>query len=203
MEGMARLTVRKAMIRDVVFLGRDAPAVEAAQKISGHKIGCVVVTGAGGEVVGIVTEKDLVRKVLAQGKPASSTRVSEIMSHPVITVDSDSDILEAAKTMSEKDVRRLPVVEKSTGKLIGIITDKDILRIQPEVVEILREFLSLRSGAIIGEQIPRRMRGTCELCDNFSDELVEVSGRLMCAGCREGVVEEGEAAIGENGEAQE
>lgn len=196
---MARLTVRKAMIKDVVFLGRDAPAIEAALRISDHKIGCVVVTGAGGEVVGIVTEKDLVRKVLAQGRPVSSVKVSEIMTHPVITIDADSDILEAAKTMSEKDVRRLPVVDKGTGHLVGIVTDKDILRIQPEVVEVLKELLSLREGAM-GDQIPRRMRGTCELCDNFSDELIEISGRLMCPECREGVVEEGEAAIGEEKE---
>lgn len=196
---MARLTVRKAMIKDVVFLGREAPAVEAAMRISEHKIGCVVVTGAGGEVVGIVTEKDLVRKVLAQGRPVGSVKVSEIMTHPVITIDADSDILEAAKEMSEKDVRRLPVVDKGSGKLVGIVTDKDILRIQPEVVEVLREFLSLRNGAT-GEQIPRKLRGTCELCDNFSDELIEISGRLMCPECREGVVEEGEAAIGEEKE---
>lgn len=196
---MAKLTVRKAMIRDVVFLGRDAPAVEAAMRISDHKIGCVVVTGAGGEVVGIVTEKDLVRKVLAQGKSASSVKVSEIMSHPVLTIDADSDVLEAAKMMSEKDVRRLPVVDGGTGHLVGILTDKDILRIQPEVVEVLKEFLSLRDGAI-GEQIPRRMRGTCELCDNFSEELVEISGRLMCSECREGVVEGGAAAVGEEKE---
>jgi predicted transcriptional regulator len=90
---------------------------------SGH--GCLLVT-SGVKIVGIITERDLVRKALTRGGSVARTKIKNIMSSPLIAVTPDTSIEEAAKVMAEKKVRRLPVV--GTGGLAGLITVTDIAR---------------------------------------------------------------------------
>lgn len=77
---------------------------------------------------GIVTERDIARMVGHSAKFFSDVPVSEVMSKPVITVSPDTSIKEAVVLMQQKDIRRLPIIDKE-GQLVGIITEKDILRV--------------------------------------------------------------------------
>jgi CBS domain-containing protein len=80
-----------------------------------------------GKVVGIVTERDLARRVVANGAAPSKTMVSEIMTSPIIVISPDAKIEEALKVMSAKKVRRLPVVDEKAG-LTGMVAVADIAR---------------------------------------------------------------------------
>ncbi len=117
--------VKSYMEKDVQTINEDATIVEAAKQMSqdGAYKGYLVVLKQGSPV-GILTERDLVNKILAQGVDPSKTKVSEMMSTPLITIDPDEDLLKAAELMREKGVRKLPVVRD--GIIYGIITADDI-----------------------------------------------------------------------------
>ncbi len=117
-------TVKDIMTWHVVSISVDHSIFEAAQLMTSHHIGCVVVI-EGEKLAGIVTERDFVRRVVAEKLPLD-TKVSEVMSNPVITVNSDALIKEAASLMASNKVRRLPVLEQN--KITGIIVGADIVR---------------------------------------------------------------------------
>ena len=110
---------------DIQFVNPDTSVREAAEDMKRLHRGCLVVISKG-MLVGILTERDLVQKVLAVGKNPEETLVSKIMSEPVITVNSDASISDAARLMVKNRIRRLPVVEGS--KIVGILTSSDFAK---------------------------------------------------------------------------
>ena len=118
------LSVRDLMTKEVTTIDRDKTVFDAAKLMSEKMLGCLVVMD-GEAPVGIVTERDFVRKVVTKKLPLD-VEISEIMSKPLISIDPDSSIREAARVMLENKIRRLPVVEES--KLIGIIVVSDFAR---------------------------------------------------------------------------
>lgn len=108
----------------VLTISFTATAAEAARLMEERDIGCLIVTDGGG-VVGILTERDLLRKVMAQGREARHIRVSDIMTDDVLTASPATPLGRAVSLMAEKRIRRLPVVEN--GRLVGIVTATDIL----------------------------------------------------------------------------
>ena len=118
--------VKSYMEKEVQTINEDTTVIEAAKQMAqdeGHFRGYLVVLKQGSPV-GILTERDLVNKILAQGADPSKTKVSEVMSTPLITIDPDEDLLKAAELMRQKGVRKLPVVR--SGIIYGIITADDI-----------------------------------------------------------------------------
>ena len=113
------------MTKNIISVKNDALVVEAASVMVKNDIGSVVVT-KDGNPVGIVTEKDIVKECCARRLCGGDLRVEEIMSAPLITIDADASLGEAALLMSDNKIRRLLVTEK--GKIVGIITEKDVLR---------------------------------------------------------------------------
>ncbi|MBC7110358.1 MAG: CBS domain-containing protein, partial [Archaeoglobi archaeon] len=109
MEG--RVPVREIMTRNVVSASPETDLVSAAKEMARRRVGSIVVT-ENGVPVGIVTERDIVTKVVAEGRSPSEVKLKDIMSSPLITVEPNEDIREAAKIMVRKDIRRLPVVER-------------------------------------------------------------------------------------------
>lgn len=118
------MKVKDIMTKNVKTISPDATMEEAAQEMRKNKIGCLVVV-EGEKPIGIITERDLAYKIIAQGK-SLETKVKEVMSSDLKTIDKDANIKQAAKLMASHVIRRLPVVEK--GKLIGIVTIDDIMR---------------------------------------------------------------------------
>jgi CBS domain-containing protein len=119
------IRVKDVMAKEPIMVESEKTVKETAIEMdrSGH--GCLLVT-SGGKIVGIITERDLVRKALTRGGSMGRTKVKNIMSSPLIVVAPDTSVEEAAKVMAKHKVRRLPVV--GTGGLAGLITVTDIAR---------------------------------------------------------------------------
>ena len=117
-------TVKDLMTKDVLTIDANKTVIEAATLMSQNDIGDLVVM-ENNTPVGIVTERDFVRRVLAVGK-STTTRISEVMSTPLRVIDPEAPIKEAARRMVNKGIRRLAVIENN--KLVGIITATDFAR---------------------------------------------------------------------------
>ncbi len=130
------LLVRDVMTRDVVTIEPDEPVVEAAKLMKKHDIGSVVVVSKRGEVLGIITEKDLVTRVLAENLDPLRTTVREVMTPNPIMVYEDTPLEIAARLMSERGIGHLPVIDRA-GRLVGILAKSDIIEFTPELIEVL------------------------------------------------------------------
>jgi len=119
------VTVADVMTKDVVTIEGDKTVLEAAKTMRLKKFSSLVVTDKG-KTAGIVTERDLVRKVLAEDRDPNKLLIYQIMSTELITTTPETSIENAAKVMTEQRVRRLPVMKNK--KLVGIITASDIAR---------------------------------------------------------------------------
>ena len=117
-------TVKDLMTKNVVTIDVNKTVVEAAALMSENDIGDLIVMDDN-IPVGIVTERDFVRRVLAEGKSTES-KVSEVMTRPLKVIDPDAPIKEAARRMVNKRIRRLPVIKDN--KLVGIITAADFAK---------------------------------------------------------------------------
>ena len=170
--------VKEAMKVNPVTVNPKTSVKEAAELMKNKGIGnCIVVDE---KPVGIITESDILKKVVAEDRKASEVLVEEVMVTPIIVIDPYVDIEEAMKTMSKCNIRRLPVVEN--GELIGIITQKDILRLSPMLLEISREWGDIvgKDEAYLKKQI---FSGKCEDCGILSANLKNIDGRLLCEDC--------------------
>lgn len=152
--------------------------VDTASKLMRDRnIGSLVVV-KNGKAVGIVTEKDIVEKVVAEDTKPSAVEVEAVMSSPVKTIHPHESIESAAKMMAANQIRRLVVCDGD--KLEGIVTENDIISIWPNLIELTREVrrISEDPGA-------PAMQGYCELCRVFSYNLKDVQGQLLCGDCRD------------------
>lgn len=93
--------------------------------------------------IGIITDEDCVRKVLAEGLDAKKTRIKEIMSNELVTIQPNKDIYDALILMRDHGIRQLPVLDGK--KLVGFLTLKDILKIEPELIDLLVEQYEMES----------------------------------------------------------
>jgi len=169
--------VYEVMTAKPITVSQETTLIECAKKMKEHKIGSLLVK-EGKLVVGIITEDDFVRKVVAENVDAKKTPVKEVMIKKVTTIGPEKDIYEAIKTMAEHGIKQLPVTEES--KLVGILTWKDILTVQPQLFDVFIE-----KANITDENMEeKRMRGKCEICGCVK-ELTEVDGQLICMDCAE------------------
>lgn len=117
------ITVKEIMADKVSTISKDATLQEAAMRI--QQWGSLMIQ-EDKEFIGILTETDIVQKSIALDRPPATTRAGEIMSFPLLTIDADNSIFEAAALMAERFVRHLVVTEKK--EIIGIISIRDVLR---------------------------------------------------------------------------
>jgi len=109
----------------VITSAPDAPVASLADLMDRHSVGCVVVVGDGGEPLGIVTDRDLVARVVAAGWDAEKTTASDAMSADLFSVDASEPLAKVLEQMRKRGVRRVPVLE--SGRVTGIATLDDIL----------------------------------------------------------------------------
>lgn len=135
------------MVESVITVDADSSVMNAVNIMNSHEIGCLVVTRRG-RAVGIVTERDLLNRVIAKSRNAKRTLVREIMTKPLIAGRPDMELEDATRMMFDRKIKKLPVVED--GKLLGLMTLTDVARFHPQMIKILKK-LSNRVSA------PRRM----------------------------------------------
>lgn len=123
--------------RDVVTIGPNVTLTEAARILDEHKIGAVVVVGMENRIVGIFTERDLVRSIARAGASALDQPVSAMMTADVYRCRDDSTVNELMEIMSSRRFRHVPVEEN--GKLCGIISIGDVVKSRIREVEIEAE----------------------------------------------------------------
>ncbi|RLE75160.1 MAG: CBS domain-containing protein [Thermoprotei archaeon] len=168
------IQVKDVMTRRIITIESDRTVHEAARKMARARVSTIIVV-EGGEPVGIITDSDIIKKVVAKNLRPSSVRVKEIMSSPIIYVTPEADLEEVKDVMVRRKIRRLPVV--SDGKLVGIVTVSDIARLCPEV-------LSLVKPRTVEQVLGEPVSGICERCYNYSDDLRLVEGQWLCPECR-------------------
>lgn len=117
--------IKEYMRQDIVLVSVEASAVEASKQMMEKNIGSLIACEKS-KPVGILTERDLVLKVMAKEKDPSKATVREIMSTPLVTIDLDATVEEAVKTMAEHGIRRLPVVRNDI--IYGIFTARDLAK---------------------------------------------------------------------------
>ena len=174
------VTVFDIMTKNPICISPESNLKKAAELMLKKKVGGLVVT-KNNNLVGIITEKDLVR-IVAKGKNPEKILVKDTMNKRVRVIAPKEDIYDAILRMRKKDVRRLPVLDKK--RLIGLLTVKDILRIQPGLFDLfvekfqIRELKQKRSGA------GKYLEGECEICGNYA-QLIDTNDKLVCEGCRD------------------
>jgi CBS domain-containing protein len=115
--------VKEIMVTHIASLPVDRSAREASELMSRAEVGSILVF-AEGNPVGIVTERDIVRKIVAEGIDASKILVADVMSTPLVTIPSTATVEEASEALTTYNIRYLPVVEE--GEVVGIVGVKDI-----------------------------------------------------------------------------
>jgi len=191
----SKMLVKDVMSSPVVTSMENAPIDKVAQLMTKDDLGCIVVTDKGGKPLGIITEKDLVGRVLAKNAKPDTMFAKEIMTSPLITIEPDETISDAARRMSKLNIRRLGVVYK--GQLYGVLSSKDILGVMPELIEIIQEQARIENdktaheGIVEEEAEPKEeteeaspLAGYCDHCGSWSDNLTEVNGEFLCEDCK-------------------
>lgn len=127
--------------KDVWSVTPDTLVYRALQLLDEKKIGALVVLERG-ELVGVVSERDYARKVILEGKSSKETSTKEIMSTKIFVVNPETTVEECMALMNEKRIRHIPVVDKGTNKIMGIISIGDVLKSVISDQKILIENLS-------------------------------------------------------------
>jgi len=119
------LKVEAIMTKNLITVEPSATVIEAVEAMSRNEIGCLVVSQAD-QPMGIITERDVLKRVLLQGRDPTTTKVYEIMSAPLLVGDPEMDVQDAVKLMVTNKIKRLPISRQS--QLIGLITLSDLAR---------------------------------------------------------------------------
>lgn len=132
------ILVRDIMVRNVKTVRTDDTALDAVVKMNKFRIGSVIVTN-NGRPVGIVTERNILQRIVEPNLDPSVVKAKDIMSSPLVTIEADAAVEEAAKLMVRSRVKKIPIVEG--GKIVGIVSSSDIVRNSPTQLGILEELL--------------------------------------------------------------
>jgi signal-transduction protein with cAMP-binding, CBS, and nucleotidyltransferase domain len=159
----------------------DMSAAQAGKKMVENRVGSVIIVKEG-RPVGIVTESDMVAKVIFKNVKPSSIKLEQLMSKPLITTKSSDDVHEAVLMMAQKKIRRLPVIDGD--ELVGIITDADVIQVSSEINQILDNLIEMNRESVLDRRDVIMTQGECEECEEFSEDLRQEGGRLKCPRCR-------------------
>ena len=180
-----RMLVKDVMTSPVVTVEELASANKVAELMLDNKVGSVIVVDKTGNPIGIITERDLVVRVLAKNAAPAEAKAKGFMTTPLVTVEPDKTVTDAARMMNKKDIRRLGVLYK--GKLVGIVSSKDILEVMPELFEIMQERSRIEGPAgpeETEETEESPLSGYCDRCGLFSENLQQINGKYLCEDCR-------------------
>jgi signal-transduction protein with cAMP-binding, CBS, and nucleotidyltransferase domain len=178
-----RMLVKDVMTSPAITVPENTTVDKTAQLMSNDRLGCIIVVNKDGKALGIITESDLVKRVLAKNLKPSKLVANEVMSSPLITIDPDETLTETARRMSKLNVQRLGVMYKRN--LVGIITSKNILAITPELLENMQEKARIQHEQDVEENSETSpLAGYCEQCGSWSENLDDIEGSLLCEDCQ-------------------
>lgn len=170
--------VGQCMTVGVFTLPADKTVLDAALLLRKAAVGSIIITQKG-KAKGIITERDIAYKVVAEGKDPKKVKLKSVMSRPLKIIKASDKIENAALALRNNKVKRLPVVDRS-GRLVGIITEGDLLRVYPGLLDVLSEVEEIRKS-----KPSEFFTGVCEVCGMHSEDLRREDGKLTCDECRE------------------
>ena len=176
-----RMLVKDVMSSPVITVDENEKVDKVARYMDVHRLGSIIVTDKDGRPIGIITERDLVTRVMAKNRLPSEILTKDIMTSPLITINPSETLSNTARQMSRLNIRRFGVVYK--GNLVGVVSAKDILAITPELIEMIQEKARIEGGNMedILESPP--MAGYCDRCGQWSSRMKEVEGEYLCVDC--------------------
>ncbi len=176
--------VADAMTIAPISISADTSLIECAKIMSEKHVGTVVVKDWNS--LGILAEQDIVRKAVAEGADLNE-KVKRFMETKLITISPDMDVYDALIKMRDNNIRHLPVIENNS--MVGLLTIKDILKIEPELFDLIVEKFELReeSRKPINRIIPTE--GICQICGEYSEKIKEISGTVLCENCAKQEIE--------------
>jgi signal-transduction protein with cAMP-binding, CBS, and nucleotidyltransferase domain len=177
-----KMLVRDVMSNPVITMDEHEASNKAAVNMDVNDVGAVIVTNKAGKSIGIITERDIVIRVIAKNIKPDTVKAKEIMTTPLVTIEPEATIIDAARRMTRLNIRRLGVIYK--GNLIGIISSKDILGVMPELIEIMQEKSRIEGADITEETEEVPLSGYCDRCNIYSESLKERNGQNICDECR-------------------
>ncbi|MFT4326760.1 MAG: cyclic nucleotide-binding/CBS domain-containing protein [Candidatus Woesearchaeota archaeon] len=151
--------VYDAMTKQPYCVSPEEALITCAEMMRDHDVGSLLVV-ENEKVLGIVTEYDIVRKAVASGRVLADMKAKNVMCTEVHTIDPDVELFEAISMMAELSIRHLPVMHD--GEFVGLLTAKDILKIEPALFEIMSQTYEIR------EQETKPIYG-----DDFSEDVVD------------------------------
>lgn len=137
------MKICEIMTDRVISIDRDEPVSAAARLLKRHNVGALPVCDGDGRLRGMVTDRDIVLRCVADDRDPTITPVGEIMSRGIVTTTPFDEVADAARLMSEDQVRRLPVTDR--GRVVGMITLCDMARscnCEAEAAETLADISS-------------------------------------------------------------
>ena len=141
------LKVKDVMVTDLVTVKADISVKKAVKVMNDFEIGCLIVIEKG-QAIGIVTERDILKRVVVEGRNPEETLVRDIMSKPLIVTSPETSLEDAVEVMFKHKIKKLPVIDG--GKLVGLVTFTDIARVQPVMEKTIRRLMERY-------EVPRRM----------------------------------------------
>jgi signal-transduction protein with cAMP-binding, CBS, and nucleotidyltransferase domain len=172
--------VRDLMTRSLISIKAEDTVTEAARLMDRKRIHSILIE-QGRELSGIITDLDIVSRVVSKGLDPGKVKVGEVMTSPLVSISEHATIEEAAKKMRENGVRRL-IVESDDHK-VGIVAESDIVRITPELHFLIRERSKLEAGLTDTRPEKVVLSGYCEMCGNYSTQLSNADSRWLCEEC--------------------
>ncbi len=134
------MKVDDVMVEKVITVKDGETVKRAVDIMNKHEIGCLVVE-KDGSAVGILTERDLMKRVLAKCKDPQKIKVQDVMTQPLMYVSPKTDVEQAAKIMFKLRIKKLPVIEDT--RLVGLVTVTDIARSSEKTVRMLKEIFNI------------------------------------------------------------
>ena len=171
--------VLDAMTTKPVTVLPNTTLQKCAQIMDKEHVGTLIIKD-NGNLLGVIAEQDIVRKVVAKGVNPVDKVVEDCMETNLETIGPEVDIYEALIKMRDLNIRHLPVVE--SGEMVGLLTLKDILKIEPQLFDLIVEkFVIKEETRKPINQVTKE--GICQGCGAFSDELNCISNSLLCNVC--------------------
>jgi len=134
------------MVEDVITVEEKATIKKAVELMNKHEIGCLIVVKRG-KPAGIVTERDMLKRILLESKDPEKIKVNEIMSEPLVVGKPQMDIEDAVRLMFKRNIKKLPVADE--GNLVGLVTLTDLVRSE-QIIRILKK--------LPDKETPKRMK---------------------------------------------
>ena len=175
------IKVCDAMTKQPFYVGPDTTLAECANLMKENSIGSLLIKNEE-ELIGILTEEDIVRKAVTTSNSPGMLCARDVMVEGLVTIGAEKDIFDAISSMKQFNIRHLPVT--SGKRLIGLLTMRDVLHLEPQIFELLLE--KIRVGEAKDKPVnkkPTSQEGICQECAEYTDELKTRNRQLICISC--------------------